>query len=255
MIPREIHLFALQWNTYSALVALALVISAVYLLWQSPSGQRGRTGDVLLAAFIAGLLGGRVGHVWLWWAYFQDHTDEIVQITAGGLDWHGALVGGLFALVIVSHFRHIDQRALLAKMAFMIPLLGLATWAGCAAVGCAYGAQVESMAAYVPIMTWIAPDIYGLEAARFNVQGIGALLAGVLLVLVLLMQWRGWLPRARFWLVLMIWACIMAALSCLRGDDAAFVAGLRQDQWLDVTLMLFSLCVMIAQALPRRSWT
>ena len=39
-----------------------------------------------------GLIGGRIGFVWLEWGYFQERPYEIFQFAHGGLTYHGALL-------------------------------------------------------------------------------------------------------------------------------------------------------------------
>jgi len=252
MIPREVSFLFFRWQTYSAAILLALLLTGIWLIWRAPVGQRRATADVLLAGLFGGVLLARVGHVGLWWAYFKDHTAEITQLSAGGLDWHGALFGALLASAAVALWRKIDHGALLSRMSFVVPLIGMATWVGCAAVGCAYGTEVAHLYDYPASMAWIGPDIYGLEAARFNVQGIGAVAGLVLLAIALLMQWRGWWVRSRFWLILLAWSLVMFGLGFLRGDYAEIAYSLRQDQWLDVATALFAF-LMIWVVLLRRS--
>ncbi|MCA9893326.1 MAG: prolipoprotein diacylglyceryl transferase [Anaerolineae bacterium] len=252
MIPREITFLFFRWQTYSAAILLALLITCLWLIWRAPSGQRRATADVLLAGLLGGVLLARVGHVWLWWAYFKDHQAEIIQLSAGGLDWHGAFFGALMASAAVAYWRKLDHGALLSRISFAVPLIGLATWVGCAAVGCAYGAEVAHLYDYPAGMAWIGPDIYGLEAARFNVQGLGALAALILLAIALMLQWRGWFVRTRFWLILLMWSLVVFSLGLLRGDHAEIAYSLRQDQWLDMATALFAF-LMIWVALLRRS--
>src|SRR2546423_1724859 len=51
--------------------------------------------DAIIAAVVGGVIGARAVHVWLNWAYFSAHTDQIAAYSSGGLDWHGAVALGL----------------------------------------------------------------------------------------------------------------------------------------------------------------
>lgn len=242
MVPREIQFLIFRIETYSFSLSVALLVTAAGVLWYAGPGQRGRVADAMLGALVGGLIGGRMAHVGLWWAYFRDHLGEVWQMDrVGGLDWHGALLGGLVGLVLVSRWRRVDHVVLLSWLAFLPPLLGLASWFGCAASRCAYGAPLNADAIPFPALTWIAPDIYGLEAVRYQVQALGMISALVLLAILLLIQWRGWWPYRRFWLSVFIWALIMFGLGFLRGDYAVVVAGMRLDQVFDVVVALFAL--------------
>ncbi|MCC7209791.1 MAG: prolipoprotein diacylglyceryl transferase, partial [Anaerolineae bacterium] len=63
--------------------------------------------DVCLAALVAGLIGARAAHVAIESAYFAAHPDEILDLARGGLDWHGALAGGLLGALIMARLRRV----------------------------------------------------------------------------------------------------------------------------------------------------
>src|SRR5260370_40395221 len=48
--------------------------------------------DVILGAVVGGAIGARAAHVWLNWAYFSAHTDQIANLGNGGRGWRGAVV-------------------------------------------------------------------------------------------------------------------------------------------------------------------
>ena len=51
--------------------------------------------DMSLAGLVTGLIGGRIGFVWLEWAYFGERPYQILQFWRGGLTYHGVLFAGL----------------------------------------------------------------------------------------------------------------------------------------------------------------
>ena len=56
---------------------------------------RGVFIELFFICYFGLLLGGRLGHVWLYeWGYYQDHLGEIWQLWRGGMSFHGALIGG-----------------------------------------------------------------------------------------------------------------------------------------------------------------
>src|SRR5579862_474100 len=54
--------------------------------------------DLCLGACVGGVIGARIGHVLLNWVYFEGNLSEALHPSAGGLDWHGAVIGGLIGL-------------------------------------------------------------------------------------------------------------------------------------------------------------
>jgi len=56
--------------------------------------------DLALWLTIGGLLGARLYDIFLEWPYFSTHPLDILKIWQGGLAIHGALIGGLIALLL-----------------------------------------------------------------------------------------------------------------------------------------------------------
>ena len=123
----------------------------------------------------------------------------------------------------------------------VLPLLAFAGWYGCATAACAYGAPVERMADYPGFMTWLADDIYRLTMPRFATQPIGMMSSAILLLITIFLQWRGWLIRVRFPLILIALACVSFGIGFLRGDYAPVWYGLRAGQWLDIGIVVIAL--------------
>ena len=218
-------------QTMTLLLALAIAATAGSALRRSE--RRGALADVMLGGLAGAVLLSRALHVLLNWAYFAYNTDEITRLHAGGLDWHGALVGALLGMVLAGRWRRVSVTALLDTLSPGLPLLALAAWGGCWAANCAYGAEVATLTAYPDPMAWEGPDIFGIYAPRFHTQLLGAGVATGLLLLAGLLAWRGWLRGRRFWLLLALLAASMFVLGFLRGDYAVAARGLRLDQWLD----------------------
>lgn len=243
-MPSEINLFLFSIRTFTLLVALAALLC--FLLAARQLQQRWQvTADVCLAALAGGLVGARVIHVLLQWSYFADNPGEAFRLNAGGLDWHGAVLGGLVGLGLVTRWRRLPFHHTLDALTPALPLLALASWVGCLAAFCGYGAEVATLAYYPAYAASETPDVYGIVAPRYNTQWFGIALAVCLLLIVALLQWRrghrrGWLATRRFWLVLALLSLGMFAIGFFRGDPVPVIAGLRADQVLDLLLAVLS---------------
>lgn len=207
--------------------------------------RRGAVVDLCLSAFAGGIVGARLGHVLLNWAYFADNLSEALRPSAGGLDWHGALLGGLIGLSLVARWRKLALRDLLDALAPALPLLAFAGWLGCWAAVCGYGAEVDTLAHYPAFAVAETRDVYGIVAPRYNTQVFGMTLAFALLLLSALLTQRGWLKYHRFWLLLALLSAGMFAIGFFRGDYAPVVAGIRADQVLDIGMLLWSIGALI----------
>ncbi len=225
-------------QAYTNIIALALIAAGAWLLLRAQPSERKATADVLLAVLIVGVIGARLVHVALNWAHFSYNLDEIARLSAGGLDWRGAVVGGLAGGILAAQWRALDWRPLLDTAALPLALVAAMGWLGCWAASCAYVAEVASLADYPPLVAWEGRDVYGIYAPRYNTQLIGLLLSLMLLGLGLLAIRRGWLAGRRFWLMLAAISLMMLSIGFLRGDYALDVAGLRLGQWLDLLLMI-----------------
>lgn len=233
----------LQLQTFTFALALAIIAGAGVGILRT-DGPRGALVDVCLGALVGGIIGARVGHVLLNWTYFSYNANEIMRIRSGGLDWHGALLGGLAGLWIVTRWHRVSATALLDSLAPALALLAMAGWWGCGTSNCGFGAQVDTLANYPPLVVAELPDVYGIPAARYNTPLFGVGMGLLVLLLTLAPFWRGWLTGRRFWLVLALLSAGMFAIGFLRADYALMVADLRADQWLDGAVLAFSLLML-----------
>jgi prolipoprotein diacylglyceryltransferase len=182
---------------------------------------------VALTAGAGALLGGRIGYVLLLWHIYAGEWGRILDIRAGGLDWHGALIGGLIGLALGWRLRargHIPWARLTDRAAFALPALLLIGWIGCAHAGCAPGAEVRTLADHPAwAVTW-ARDVYGIYAPRYNTPLYGAGLAGLTLLVMLRAR------QGRLWAGAAVIGAGMCVIGFWRGDPAPLAFGVRADQ-------------------------
>ncbi|MCA0454633.1 MAG: prolipoprotein diacylglyceryl transferase [Chloroflexi bacterium] len=245
----------LFWNIPTFRLAVAVAILASISLAVRQHHPRGRVVDAYLGALLVGILGARLFHVALNWDYFADNTSEIWQVEAGGLDWHGALLGGLIGIALVlwgqrllrrwrpSPLKPLAFNTLLVSLIPALPLIGFGGWVGCWAAGCGYGKEVDSLANYPRWATSELVDVFGIVAPRYNTPYFGMALCvlGFLLVLIL---WRWRNPRV-FWLLLVVLAACMFAIGFFRADHTLMFYGLRGDQILDVIVLFWGMIMTI----------
>lgn len=233
-------------RTYTLLLSLATIATiGIGVVRSANRAQWGAVVDVGLGTLAGALVFSRIGHVLLNWSYFSENLSEAVQVTAGGANWHGAVVGGLLGLYLAARIRHIDTAHLLDSLAFALPVLGIAAWWGCWAATCAFGKEVETLAYYPAWMVSESRDIYGLPAPRYNTQLFGILTSLLILGIVIGLSGKGWLRHRRFWLVLLLISLSAFAIGFVRGDYAVMDGGLRADQWLDLMIALMSGLLLI----------
>ncbi|MCC6804953.1 MAG: prolipoprotein diacylglyceryl transferase [Anaerolineae bacterium] len=201
--------------------------------------------DLCLSAFAGAIVGARMGHVLLNWTYFADNLSEALRPGAGGLDWHGAVIGGLVGLALIAHWRRLALCDLLDALAPALPLLAFAGWLGCWGAVCGYGAEVDTLAHYPAFAAAETRDVYGIVAPRYNTQVFGMALSLALLILSVVLIRRGWLKYRRFWLLLVLLSAGMFGIGFFRGDYAPMVAGIRADQVVDMGMLVWGVGVSL----------
>ncbi|MCC7206103.1 MAG: prolipoprotein diacylglyceryl transferase, partial [Anaerolineae bacterium] len=183
-------------------------------------------------------------------AYFAAHPDEILDLARGGLDWHGALAGGLLGALIMARLRRVHIARLLDGLALAVPILSAATWQGCAQAACAYGAEVNTLARYPAWLVVEAPDVYGALAPRLNLPALGVGLSIALLVIALALHALPPFARRggdglRLGPVLVLLGIGAALIGFLRADPSPIWPGFerRADQALDLAVALVAALV------------
>lgn len=237
-------IFAFQFS-------LGIVAGLLAIAWlaarQTPS-HIGPWLDAGLAALVGGTLGARLLHVILEWEYFSEFPGDVWRVWYGGLDWHGAVIGGLIGAVLVCKLRHLPFAEVSDALALAMPFAVMSGWWACRRAGCAFGKTVDS-----DTSTWISgflPDLAGNMAPRLELQILGLWLGFILLVLVMELTFRQRWPGLRLWIMLFLVALSMFVLAFWRGDRVEKIGGLRLDQIFDLLLMLGSAIYLLRQSSP-----
>ncbi|MEP7285177.1 MAG: prolipoprotein diacylglyceryl transferase family protein [Chloroflexota bacterium] len=255
MNPVVFKFASIELHAFTAWIMLGVAIGgAVLVISAARSRQRiSPLLDVILAGVIGGIIGARAVHVWLNWGYFAAHTDQITDLANGGLDWHGAIVVGLAAALVVARLRGVSILLLVDGLALALPFGAMASWQACAAATCGYGVEVRTLADFPSWLVIESPDIYGTVAPRLNLPPIGIVLAVVILLLVVLLTVFNSLSGSRLWLVLALFAEAMAIIAFFRAEYVPLWFGHRADQILDFVVAFVSIVIFgVAAVLHRR---
>lgn len=229
MGPLAVHWYGLAY--------LAGFISAAYLLrWAARRWNLGLTTDdvlnILLAAIVGVLLGGRLGYVLVYGgSYYWEDSARILRIWDGGMSFHGGLVGILVAGVIMA--RVLDM-----------PLLTL--W-DLGAIGAPIGFGLGRVANFVNGELWgrttevpwgvVFPGAGALP--RHPSQLYEVLLEGVVLFVVMVLLARRVPPRPRGELVgwmLALFGAFRIIAEFFREPDAQL--GFLASGWLTMGMLL-----------------
>lgn len=219
---------------YTYTVVLSLGVVAALGVSAAPARRRGPHDwlDGALVAAAGALLVGRVVFVWLNGDYFAENPAEAWQLWLGGLNYHGALLGGLAGLWL---WARLTRRPFYVHAGLLAPGLALLAafgWAACRFEGCAYG-----LPAAPGLLAANLPDDLGVFAVRYRTQLAGVLGSLVVFALSLWAFGRA-RPAALFWGTLAGLSLVHAAVAIGRGDPAPMIGVLRLDLLIDVAIVV-----------------
>jgi len=113
----------LYW--YGLLIAVAVLVGIGLVRWLNQRFLRLNPDAVFyitVAAVFSAFIGARLLFVILEWPFYAKHLAEIWQIHSGGLSIHGALLGGLLAVIIGSRLARLNSWHLADLLAVALPL-------------------------------------------------------------------------------------------------------------------------------------
>lgn len=100
--PIDIH-----W--YGIIIAIAFLVGGAILSKLTPivGINADRSFDVLMGAFLGGVICARLYYVAFTWDYYRDHPDQIFHIWEGGLAIYGGLIGGVLVGMLICRLRRV----------------------------------------------------------------------------------------------------------------------------------------------------
>jgi phosphatidylglycerol:prolipoprotein diacylglycerol transferase len=247
-----------QWggltiSTYAVCMALGLIAGTIASLSEARRRhiQSALVLDAILAAVVLGVIAARLGYVLINWAYYQDHTAEIVRLWLGGLNWQAGLVGGSIGAWLIAR-RHSSPMLILDLLAIGAALAVCFGWIGSSLSATAYGKELFPGQPFFFLSSDV-PDWYGLTNPRWPTQLIGAAWALLLFLLLWLTRKKAWHDGTRYWLFIAAYSFGAFVLGFTRGDDVPTVGGWRIDQILDALLFGAAAMALARLRLSRRS--
>lgn len=240
---------------YAALVDIGLLGGTVIACLAAR--RRGlnavRVLDAVLAAALGGLIGGRAVYVAAHWAYYQSHVRRALRPWDGGLAWHGALIGGLVAVLAYCAIRRTSLRQVLDVLTPGAALLAGCAWLGCLMNGCAYGVETYPGQGLPWALSLELPDLYGIWAPRVAVQLLGAGWSLVALAAVAIGGRRRRFEGLAFPLWLALYSVGSFGLGFARADETVIMADWRADQVADLALAGAAAGVLLVGLLRKRA--
>jgi len=198
--------------------------------------------DLLFWGMVGVIIGGRVGYVLFYqFGYFIDNPLYLFDVTAGGMSFHGGLLGVLAALLWIARKQ---QRTFLAVGDFVAPLVPLGL--GFGRLGNFINGELWGRATDVP---WGMVFANGGNLTRHPSQLYQVALEGLLLFV--LVAWYSAKPRQRGKVgavFLMGYGCARFVVEFFREPDGhlgLLSLGLSMGQWLSLPMIVGGLALFI----------
>lgn len=244
MGPTVVHLGPFSISSYAALVDLGIIVGL--LLTYAESKRKGAdvrgVMDGALWALVAGILGGRIAYVAIYWPYFADHPREIVSLSQGGLAFQGAFLAGVLALAGHSLWNQTSFWDLADTVAPGLALGQAIGWIGCLLNGCGYGLVTKGLLAYD------LRDAYGIMAFRYPTQAFMSALNLAIFILIFVLARRTGHNRLPTGLVAGLYLLLNSSglfwLEFLRADETLYLGTLRWSQLLEAAEFLVALLAL-----------
>lgn len=161
-----------QMLIYAVLIGMGATLGVWQVSRSAPARQAERWADAALLTLLLALVGARAAHVGLEWVYYAENLPEIPAFWMGGLSWWGAVLGGMFGVLLVNWRLRLGLARTVDGLSRLVAPLAVGVWLGCWQVGSAYGAPMPTG------VWWGVPsaDEGGVIAARVPLQLFAALL-------------------------------------------------------------------------------
>ena len=236
------HLGPLQVRSYGVMMLLAF---AACLTWiyrdRERYGFEARTALQLgLVGFAGGIVGARIGSVLLSWQEYLDQPTEALNLWAGGMAWHGGVVGGVLAVVIVAALMRVSVGRMCDLAAPGMVVAYAIARVGCFLNGCCYGHPTD--------LPWAVtfPQIGRTHAPPVPVHPTQfyAIAGSLLFVLPLLLIATRWLHRSfsRFMMFLILSSVLRFFVEFARrgatADPFSLIPALTQAQAASIVIMV-----------------
>jgi len=243
MGPTVFHLGSLSISSYAALVDVGIIFGLLFIYLESrwKRADARTVMDGALWALAAGIVGGRIAYVAIYWPYFAAHPREILSLSQGGLAFQGAFLAGVLSLIGYSLWNQISFWHLADMLAPGLALGQAIGWIGCLLNGCGYGLVTRGFLAYD------LRDAYGIMAFRYPTQAMITILNLAIFILVFaLLRRRGrQLPSG---LVAVLYLILNSAglfcLEFLRADETLYFGSLRWSQLVEAGEFLVALLAL-----------
>ncbi|MFC1983440.1 prolipoprotein diacylglyceryl transferase [Chloroflexota bacterium] len=231
----------IRW--YGILVALAILVIVLWLVWQVRRGANLSYDTVFMAALVgipSGIIISRLLHVIDKWDYYIQYTGQIIG--GSGLTAYGAILGATLGIWIYSRFSKFQFGYFADLMApAVIVAQAVIGRIGCTINGCCYGAETSLPWGIV----YAHPDSLGPLGVAVHPTQVYELIFG-LIVFGILLKLRGRLrPDGSLFIVYLgLYSAWRIGIGFLR-EGTPFLFGLHQAQVIGMIVLASAIVLLV----------
>ncbi len=223
---------------YGILVALAIVVIILWVVWQVRKGARISYDTVFMAAVVgipSGIVVSRLLHVIDLWDYYSQNPGQIIG--GGGLTIYGAVLGTAIGIWVYSRFSKFQFGYLADLIAPGLILAQVVGRVGCTINGCCYGITCSLPWA----ITYTNPASLGYGAGVVHPTTVYEIIY-LLIIFGVVLKLKGWLkPDGSLFLVyLSFYSLWRIGIDFLR-EGTAFLPGLHQAQVIAIIVLAIAI--------------
>ncbi len=227
---------------YGVMVALAVLVIVLWVIWQVRKGARISYDTVFMAAIVgipSGVVVSRLLHVIDLWEYYSQHPGQIIG--GSGLSIYGAVLGAALGIWVYSKFSKF-QFGYLADL--IVPGLILAQIVGrigCTINGCCYGTVISLPWAIV----YTHPDSLGsLGIATHPTTVYEMIYLAIIFGVVLVLKSRLRTDGSLFLVYLGLYSLWRLGIDFLRSGTP-FLFGLHQAQVIAIIVLAIVIPLLV----------
>jgi phosphatidylglycerol:prolipoprotein diacylglycerol transferase len=227
---------SIRW--YGIMIALAILLLVLWMIWQVRRGAKISYDTVFTAALVgipSGIVLSRLLHVIDRWDYYSQHMGQIIG--GGGLTAYGAILGATLGIWVYSKFSKLNFGYFADLIAPGIILAQVVGRVGCLINGCCYGIETSLPWGVVYTNpTCLAP--LGVGTQPTTIYEIIYLL--IIFGVVLLLKGRFKPDGSLFLIYLSLYSLWRFASDFLR-DGTSFLFGLHQAQIIGIIVLAIAI--------------
>jgi phosphatidylglycerol:prolipoprotein diacylglycerol transferase len=241
--PIAFTLGSISVRWYGVMVALAVVVLILWVVWQIRRGADISYDSLLTVAIIAipsGIIISRLLHIIDLWSFYLANPGLLLGF--GGLTIWGAILGATLGIWIYSRFSDFEFGYFMDLVTPGVLLAQVIGRIGCTINGCCYGKASSLPCAVV----YTNPDSYAPVGIAVHPTQLYEIIFLLIVFGVLFWLRKRFQPEGSLFLIyLSLYSMWRLGIGFLRGDGTDFLFGLQQAQVVGIVVLLIVIPILV----------